>query len=168
MIKQQRRITKQYFAFACSQYAPLINKLAFRIASNRLQAEEFRAKANDELLKCMICYCQGGSFLTFVYGRIHGLFMHMLDAEKRAKRIQIVSIDSAFDIASPVVDVNMRIMVEELISFLSDNERAIIYGLFFGDKTIREVSLEQNIVPSTVCRIRERAIGKMRRVCVVR
>ena len=168
MMKQQRRITKAYFIFARSQYAPLINKLAFQIAPDQWQAEEFRAKANDELLKCMICYRRSGSFLTFFYGRIHGLFMHMRDAEQRARRVQTVSIDSILNIASPVVDTDIRLVVEELISFLSDDEQAVIHGLFFSAKTIREVSLEQDIVPSTVCRIKEKAIGKMKRRCEVR
>lgn len=162
MMKRQRRVTKAYFDLACSQYVPLIHQLAFKIGSDDAQIEEMKACAKEELLKCMICYRRSGSFITFFHGRLAGVFKHMRDAEQRAKRIQVLSLDAMSHLAGPNCDVDTHMMVEELMGCLDEEERAIINGLFFDEKTMREVSQDQGIVPSTVCRIKSRAIDKMR------
>ena len=165
MMKRQRRITKAYFDLARRQYAPLIHKLAFQIGIDDTQIEELKAQAEEELLKCMICYRRSGSFITFFHGRLGGIFRHMRDVENRAKRIQIMSLDAMSSIAGPNIDADTRIMVEELMACLTEEERAVIAGLFFDEKTMREVSLDQGVVPSTICRIKGRAIDKMRQKC---
>lgn len=167
MMKRQRRITQAYFDWARSQYAPLINKLAFQIKINNTQIEEMKAQAEEELLKCMICYMRSGSFITFFHGRISGVFRHMRDVERRARRIKIMSLDAMSNIAGPNSDADRHIMIEEFMACLNDEERAVITGLFFDEKTMREVSQDQGGVPSTICRIKDRAIDKMRQKCVI-
>ena len=165
MMKRQRRITKAYFDLARIQYAPLINKLAFQIGTDDTQIEELKAQAEEELLKCMICYRRSGSFITFFHGRLSGVFRHMRDVEHRARRIQIMSLDAMSNIAGPNSDADTHMMIEELMACLNDEERAVITGLFFDEKTMREVSQDQGVVPSTICRIKGRAIDKMRQKC---
>lgn len=162
MIKQQRRITQAYFDRAYCQYAPLIQKLAFQMGTSKIQVEELKVQAAEELLKCMICYCRSGSFMTFFYGRLSGVFRHMKDIERRIKRIQIMSLDSMMNIVGPDYDMDSHMIVQEYLECLSDKERDIITGLFFHEKTMREVSNDCGIVPSTICRIKIRAIDKMR------
>jgi len=165
MMKQQRRITKAYFDLACRQYAPLINKLAFKIGADNTQIEELKAQAEEELLKCMICYMRSGSFITFFHGRLSGVFRHMRDVERRAKRIQIMSLDAMSNIAGPNSNADTHMMIEELMACLNDKERAVIMGLFFDEKTMREVSRDQGVVSSTICRTKGKAIDKMRQKC---
>jgi len=165
MMNRQRRITKAYFDLARIQYAPLIHKLAFRIGVNDTQIEELKAQADEELLRCMICYRQSGSFITFFHGRLSGIFRHMRDVENRAKRIQTMPLDAMSGIAGPNVDADTHMMIEELMECLNDEERAVIHGLFFDEKTMREVSQDQGVVLSTIWRIKYKAIDKMRQKC---
>jgi len=165
MMKLQRRITQAYFNRACCQYAPLIQKLAFQIGTSKIQIEELKVQAIEELLKCMICYHRSGSFMTFFYGRLSGIFRHIQDTERRVKRIQIMSLDSMMNMAGPDCDVDSHMLIQEYLKCLNDNEREIILGLFFHEKTMREVSEDCGMAPSTICRIKARAIGKMRQKC---
>ncbi|RLC89003.1 MAG: hypothetical protein DRJ03_00135 [Chloroflexi bacterium] len=165
MMKRQRRITKAYFDAACLQYVPLIQKLAFQIGTDDAQIDDMKACAKEELLKCMICYRRSGSFITFFHGRLAGRFRHMRDAEQRAKRVQVLSLEAMSHLAGPNRDADTHMMVEELMGCLNEEERAVITGLFFDEKTMREVSQDQGIVPSTVCRIKSMAIDKMRQKC---
>ena len=162
MMRLQRRITKSYFNLACRQYAPLIQKLAFRIGTNRIQVEELKARALEELLKCMICYDKRGSFITFFHGRLVDIFRHTRDAEFRAKRIQHLSLDSMSHIVGPDDNIDFRMMAQEYMTCLDKDEKNIILAIFFSNQTMRQVSDNLGIVPSTVCRIKTRAIDKMR------
>lgn len=167
MMNIERRITKSYFNLALCQYTPLIRKLAFRIGANSTQIEELEARASDELLKCMICYSRSGSFMTFFYGRLFGIFRHMRDAERRANRTQIVPIDFISDMAGPDNDMDSHMMVEECLECLDTEEREIIIDIFFDEKTMREISDDRSIATSTICRIKAGAIEKMRQKCKI-
>lgn len=162
MMKIQRRITKDYFQIACLQYEPLINKLAFQISVDDSQAEEMKSRAKDELLKCLICYNRSGSFMTFLYGRLYGIFRHMRDKERKVKRMQAPSLDSIRKMAGLDCDMDSSMMVQECLECLGENEREIITGLFLDGKTMKELSGHLGAT-STICRIKTRAIDKMRR-----
>lgn len=165
MMKRKRRVTQAYFKLAYYQYTPLIQKLAFRMAINKTQVEELKVQAAEELLKCMICYNFSGLFITFFYGRLVDIFRHMKDVERRAKRIQTMSLDSMANIAGPNHDMDSYMLVEEVLEYLDNDERSVITELFFNGKTMREVSNELKVVTSTVCRIKSRAINKIRQKC---
>lgn len=165
MMEKRRRITKTYFDIARHKYIPLICQLSLRISVDTKQIEELKARANEELLKCMICYNGSGSFMTFLYFRLVGVFRHMRDAEIRARRIQNISMDSIVNIVGPDYDIDFHMMAQEYLSCLNDEERYIITELFFNDKTMREVSDSHGVVPSTICRIKTRAMNKMRQKC---
>lgn len=165
MMKQQRRITRAYFNLARNQYAPLIQKLAFQIGIKPTQVEELKAQGMEELLKCMICYSHSSSFMTFFYGRLIGIFKHMRDVEQRAMRVQIVPLDFMMNMAGPDYDIDSHMMIQECLECLNDDERNIITELFFNEKTTREISDDYGIVPSTICRIKTRAIDKMQQRC---
>jgi RNA polymerase sigma factor (sigma-70 family) len=162
MIKVKRRITKSYFNIARRQYAPLIQRLSTTIGVNETQIEELKNRANEELLKCMICYDRSGSFMTFLYFRLNGTFRHLRDVENRVRRIKSMSNDSIMNIAEPDHNIDCAIMVQECLECLNEEERIIITELFMNDKTMREVSGDRGVVASTICRIKTRAIGKMR------
>lgn len=164
-MKKKRRITKTYFDFACCQYAPLIHKLSFTIGIDATQAEELRVRAKEELLKCMICYDRRGSFMTFLYCRLVGIFKHIRDAEYRARRVKTISVDSIINIAQPDCDMDFNMMVQECLECLNDEERDVIMELFFSEKTIREISDDCGSVVSTIYRIKTDAINKMRQKC---
>lgn len=165
MMYRRRRITKAYFDIALLQYAPLIHRIAFQIGGNSTQVEEMKIRAADELLKCMICYEYSGSFMTFLYGRLTGIFRHMRNAENKTSRVGTISLDSVSDIAAPCIQVDSNIMVEELLGCLSIKERSVIVKLFFDEKTIRETSRDCEMVPSMVHRVKTLAINKMRQKC---
>ncbi len=162
MMKRKRRVTQAYFELAYRQYTPLIQQLAFRMGINQTQIEELKVQATEELLKCMICYNPSGLFITFFYGRLVNIFRHMKDVERRARRIQIMSLDSMANIAGPNHNMDSHMMVEEVLEYLDDDERSVITELFFNGKTMREVSNERKVVTSTVYRIKTRAINKMK------
>lgn len=162
MMRRKRRVTQAYFKLAYRQYTPLIQKLAFQMAINKTQVEELKVQAAEELLKCMICYNPSGLFMTFFCGRLINIFRHMKDVERRVRRTQIMSLDSMANIAGPDHDMDFHMMVEEVLEYLDDDERSVITELFFNGKTMREVSNERKVVTSTVCRIKIRAINKMR------
>ncbi len=162
MMRKQRRITSSYFSAARIQYAPLIQKLVFRIGTSATQREELRIRAMEELLRCMICYDGRGSFMTFLYGRLVNIFRHIRDAEQRAKRIRLVTTETMFSFSSPDNDMDLHIFIEELLGCLNPEEHHIVTQLFFKDKTIREVANECGMAHSTVCRVRERAIDRMK------
>jgi len=167
MMKIKRRITKTYFDLACHQYAPLIHQLATRISRNETQMEEMKAGAKEELLKCLICYDGSSSFMTFLYSRLEGAFRHMVDVERRASRIKPMSHDSMSQITGPNYDMDFTFMIQECLECLNKDEKDIISGLFFDEKTMRQISDDMGIVPSTICRIKTRAIKKMRQKCQV-
>lgn len=164
MMKMQRRITKDYFQIACLQYEPLISKLAFQVSVDDLQVEEMKSRSKDELLKCLICYNRSGlcSFMTFLHSRLHGIFRHMRDKERKVKRMQVSSLDSIKKMAGLDCDMDSSMVVQEYLECLEENEREIIVGLFFDGKTMRELSGHLGAA-STICRIKTRAIDKMRR-----
>lgn len=168
MMKQQRRIIQAYYDIARLQYAPLIQKLAFRIGINPTQVEELKLQGVKELLRCMICYKRSGSFMTFFHGRLTGIFKHMRDAEKRAGRVRIMPIDSMLNIAGPDCDMDAHMMVQECLECLNERERNIIIELFFNKKTMRQISNDRgDVVPSTICRIKATAINKMKQKCKI-
>ena len=164
MMKPVRRVTEGYFLLACKQYEPLIGKLAFSIGVDSTHAEELRSLGKDELLKCMICYDGRGSFMTFLYGRLSGTFKHMRDAENRVRRIRFIPVDSMEDLAQSMDDIDTGTMVEECMACLTKKEHTVIHELYFGNKTMRNISEEYDIAHSTIWRIKYRALGKMRRL----
>lgn len=166
-MKIKRRITEKYFEMARHQYAPLIQRLAFRIGVNNSQVEEFKVRAYAELLSCMICYKRSGSFMTFFHGRLVDIFRHLRDAEIRARRVIIISMDSMTNIAGPDHDMDSSMMVQECLECLNEKEYDIITDIYFRDKTMREISNSRRIFASTVCRIKARAINKMKKKCLV-
>lgn len=167
MMKIKRRVTKSYFEIACHQYTPLIQKLAFKIGFNNNQIEELSSRGFEELLKCMICYNRSGSFITFLHGRLDGVFRHMRDAENRSKRIPTMPTDLMEDMSGHNNEINNNMIVQECLECLSKEEYDIIIDLFFDEKTMREVSSERGGVASTICRIKSKAIDKMRKKCEV-
>ena len=160
----KRRITKAYFNVGRRQYAPLIYRLSTRIGINTRQAEEMQCRANEELLKCMICYDGSGSFITFLHSRLAGVFRHIRDAERRANRVHTISPEHMANIAESDHDVNVHAIVEDLLECLNEEERNIITELFLNDKTMRDISNNLGGVASTVYRIKTKAIQKMRRM----
>lgn len=167
MMNIQRRITKAYFTIAMTQYAPLIQKLAFRIGINKTQVEELKSRAPEELLKCMICYQKSGSFMTFFHGRLSGLFRHMRDSDYRVTRRQGVPFSSLLNMSGPYIDTDQSMMIQEFLDCLNEEECDIITGLFFHDKSMRQIAEERDSVASTICRIKKGALDKMRRKCKV-
>lgn len=166
-MRVRRRITKAYFDLARFQYAPLIHQLAFRIGAKNILIEELKNKALEELLKCMICYNHTGSFMTFLYSRLSGVFRHMRDAENRFKRIEIIPIDMMIDLSEHNVNSDLKLIIKDLMECLTCMERNVIVGSFFGKETMREISQKYGIVPSTVHRIKHKAIDKMKRLCII-
>lgn len=162
MMTINRRITKAYFHRACRQYVPLIRKLAFRIGVDDTHVEELTSCAPDELLKCMICYSLSGSFMTFFYGRLSGLFQHLRDTELRARRVQTMPMSDMVSQNTSDSDPDSHMMIEEYLSCLDKEEREIITAIYFKEQTTREISYSRGIVASTVCRIKIRAMNKMR------
>lgn len=162
MMKPQRRITKAYFEKACIQYIPLIHQLALRIGIDARHVEELKAQANEELLKCMVCYRRSGLFITFFHGRLSHIFMHMRDAENRFRRTKIMPLETMSRISGPNIDIDTHMIIEELMMCLDDEERSVITGLFFDHKTMRELSKEKGTVPSIIWGIKGSAICKMR------
>jgi RNA polymerase sigma factor (sigma-70 family) len=167
MMNKQRRITRSYFETARRQYMPLIQKLAFQMGDNKTQIEEMVVQAIKELLRCMICYNKSGSFITFFHGRLFGIFKHMQDADRRADRIQKISLDHMSNISDFNHDMDFRMMVQECLECLNENEHYVITELFFNNKTIREISTHCETAPSTIYHIKTSAINKMRQKCQV-
>lgn len=167
MMTQQRRITKAYFDIALLKYTPLIGKLSFLIGVDRTHTEELRTQGINELIRCMICYDSRGSFITFLYGRLENIFRHMRDVENRARRPHIMSQDYMANIVGPDSDSDTHIVVQECLSCLNSDEYNVITELFFGGRTMRDIATDLNTVHSTVCRIKDRAINKMRQKCQV-
>ena len=165
MMNRKRRVTEAYFKFARNHYMSLIQKLSFSIGVDLIHVEELQSRGDEELLKCMICYNGNGSFITFLYHRLTGIFRHLRDMENRARRFNSVFIDSISDIVGPDNNVDSNMMAQECLDFLDDEERHIIVERFFNKKTTRTIATEQNTVASSICRITNRAIDKMRQKC---
>lgn len=163
MLQINRRVTKQYFHLARLKYAPLIAKLSTFISVDSTHSDDLRACADDELLKCMICYDGSGSFITFLYCRLRGVFRHMRDTELRAKRAQSMPPEYMANFAGSCGDLDARMTIKECLACLNEEETTVITELFFKQKTTREVSDSHGVVPSTVCRIKTRAINKMKK-----
>jgi len=167
MMKQQRRITKGYFDFARRKYTPLMHKLAFNVATNETQLEDLKLIGLVELLRCMICYDKRGSFITLLHGRLHDIFRHTRDAERRAHRIHAMPSDLVANVAGQSYDTDVHMMVEECLGHLNKEEYYVITELFLHNKTMREIFVDSHIVPSTICRIKSKALGKMKQRCKI-
>ena len=98
MISYRRRVTKSYLDFARRKYTQLINQLAYKIGGSLSIVEELQSQGTTELLKCMICYDGRSSFMTFLYGRLSGVFKHVRDVENRTKRIKKFPVESAINL----------------------------------------------------------------------
>jgi len=167
MMNIQRRITKGYFDLACRQYDPLVKKLSISIGVDDTHIEELQARSQEEILKCLICYDGRGSFMTFLYFRLKGVFRHMRDSENRARRVQIMPTESLSQVQDKVSDTDVNMMVQDCLECLSDEERDIIVDLYLNEKTMREMAGERGVVASTICRIKTRAIEKMQQKCAI-
>lgn len=167
MMEIQRRITKSYFDLTHKKYMPLIQKLAFKIGMNSMQIEELKIRAIEELLKCMICYDNRCSFITFLYSRLNGIFRHIRCAEIRANRVKVMPIESMKNIPAISNAMDSHIMADEYMEYLNKDEHNVIVELFFNNKTMREIASDNGIVLSTVWHIKNRAIKKMRNKCGV-
>lgn len=165
MITKQRRITQAYFNIARVKYDSLVHRLSRRVGIDSSHIEELSLRGEEELLKCMICYDGRGSFITFLYHRLFGLFRHLRDAEIRSKRMHGVSLDPSNCTSTSYDNAETHITVQDCLACLTDKERNIIIELFFNNKTIRETASSYSGIPSTICRIKSRAIGKMKRRC---
>ncbi len=167
MIEPQRRITHAYFNIALKQYEPMVQKMASVVGLSHSQMDECMSQARIELLKCMICYQNIGSFITFFHHRLSGAFRHMRDVEKRVKRIQTSSLEGMADTLTSEYNMDAGMMVEECLSCLTEEEHYVIVELFFNHKTVRQISSDSGIAPSTLCRVKNRAIERMRIKCEV-
>jgi RNA polymerase sigma factor (sigma-70 family) len=166
MMEIKRRITKAYFDMARKQYSPLINILATNIGHNKTQMAEMVVVADDELLKCMICYNGDSSFITFLYSRLSGAFKHIKAAAVKHRRISTVSLDSVTEKEEPSVDMDTNMMAQDCLRCLKEDELSVITQLFFEERTMREISEDEGYAPSTICHIKARAIDKMRKHCL--
>jgi len=167
MMVPQRRITDTYFRIALKQYEPMVQKMASVVGLKPSQMDECLSQARVELLKCMICYQNIGSFITFFHYRLLGAFRHMRDVEKRFGRVQTSFLEDTSDTLTSEYNMDTGIMVEECLSCLTAKERCIIVELFFNHKTVRQISSENGIAPSTLCRVKNKALEKMRVKCKV-
>lgn len=165
MMEKKRRVTKAYFEFARNHYKSLIRKLSFSLGVDLIHVEELQSRGDEELLKCMICYNNNGSFITFLYHRLKGTFRHLRDMENRARRFNSTPINSISDIVGSDNNTDSNMMAQECLDFLDLEERQIIVERFFNGKTTRMIAIEQDTVASSICRITNRAIDKMRQKC---
>jgi RNA polymerase sigma factor (sigma-70 family) len=115
----------------------------------------------------MICYNGCGSFITFLYHRLSGVFRHLRDSEIRARRTQSVPFGTIMDVDAVIsyCDVESRTTVQECLECLDGKELEIITELFFNNRTIRDIANDYGIVQSTVYRIKTKAIEKIRCKC---
>lgn len=160
-MKIKRRITKCYFDLACQKYAPLVKKLSFMIGVDVIHAEELQSRSGDEILKCLICFDGRGSFMTFLYTRLRGVFRHMRDMENRARRIQSISMETMINISEKHSNMDTDMVLQECLECLNKEELNIVVDLYLNEKTMRQVAEERGSVASTICRIKTRAIDKM-------
>lgn len=165
MMKPQRRITNAYFMMSIKQYEPMVQKMASMVGLHCSQMDECTSQARVELLKCMICYQNIGSFITLFHHRLLGSFRHMRDVERRVRRIKTSSLESVGDTLTSDYDMDAGMMVEECLECLSEEERYVIVEMFFNHKTIRQISKDNGLAPSTLCRVKNRAIQRMRIKC---
>lgn len=166
MMIPKRRITKAYFMRAKEQYRRMMLKASGIIGINVAHAEELMSYAEEEFLKCMICYDGRGSFSTLFYHRLFGTLRHMRDAENRARRMPTITVDSMYSAAGPSCDMDVSMTIDEYLACLDENERLVVTAIFFQNKTVREISADCGIVPSTICRIKHKAMDKMRQKCL--
>jgi len=168
-MKLRRRITGSYFHFAVNKYAPLINKLACRMAADVSQIDSLINVARKELTKCLACYdCTiGGSFMTFYYGRLINVFRHERDSVNRANRISFVPTEEMISIVEGEYDLDIGLTLQECLDCLTEIERFVIMAIYFEDKSMRELATQFGVVHSTVSNIKKTAIAKMQHVCGV-
>lgn len=150
---------------AKKQYRKMMLKASSIIGVNTIHAEELMSYAEEEFLKCMICYDGRGSFSTLFYHRLFGTLRHMRDAENRARRMPTIAVNPTYNTVSQTYDMDVSMTVDEYLDCLDKNERLVITAIFFQNQTVREISADCGIVPSTICRIKSRAIDKMRQKC---
>lgn len=167
MMEPQRRITNAYFEIAIKQYEPMVQRMSSIVGLNYSQIDECMSHARVELLKCMICYQNIGSFITFFHHRLSGAFRHLRDVEKRAKRIRTSSLEGMNEAIASEYDMDVEMMVEECLECLKGKERYVIVEMFFNHRTIRQISSNSGIAPSTLCRMRDKAMERMRNKCEV-
>lgn len=165
MMEPQRRITKAYFEIAIKQYEPMVQRMSSSVGLSYSHMDECMSQARTELLKCMICYQNIGSFITFFYHRLLGAFRHMRDVEKRARRIQTSSLEGISDPMAEKHDIDTNMMVEECLGCLTSEQRYVIVELFFNHRTMRQISSDSRIATSTLCRVKNKAIYRMRNKC---
>lgn len=163
MMNCKRRITKAYFELACIKYAPLIHRLSTLVGINQTHTEELKSHANEEILKCMICYDGSGSFITFLYGRLHGTFRHMRDNENRARRMITGMMGSLVNMPEDEdINMDLSIMINECLDCLRDDERDLIVDIFFNNKTMREISFDNGTPLTNLSRKKKGAMNKMK------
>lgn len=167
MLKTKRRITQAYFDIARFKYAPLVQKLAYSISIDNAQIEDLKARAKDEILRCMICYDGRGSFMTFLYSRLSGVFRHMRDAEQKARRMKTVPLEFVSSMVESNHDMDSNIAAQECLECLNDNEHDIITEIYFNNKTMREIASDHGVSVSSISRIKTSAVNRMRQKCKV-
>ena len=89
----------------------------------------------------------------------------MRDKEKRAKRIPTMSLDFMRSLVEPYRDISANMAAQECLKYLDEDERKVVVEIFFNDKTMRELSHDCGVVPSTIYRIKTKAINKIKQRC---
>ncbi len=111
----------------------------------------------------MICYDGRAKFVTFFHRRIFDIFRRIRNAEYRFRRLQIVPVIDRKE----YYDFDTNLTVQECLNFLDEEEFEVIVEIFLNGKTLRETSENCNGTSSTICRVRDRALSKMRQKCGV-
>lgn len=167
MLKIERRTTSSYYKYATQKYINLFYRLATKLTRDNDFIEDLLSIAKIELIKCLMCYNRKyGSLTTFIYHRVYGAMRHWMHSCNKESKIQY---SSEINGTTYSEDNGVKMFAEECMAILNLEETTIIKNLFFHYYSLEEISRKMSIPRSTVFKIKERAINKMRRragVCV--
>lgn len=161
----QQPVTEEMFNERLAQWDSVLWFLCRQICPASLY-EDAMAVARQELWLAMVKFDpQKASFATYCTGRVRGGLRHLVGAERRYHRREQAWDGETEDpwVADPAPQMMAAVDASDLMTELTELERALVWGCYAEQKSVRAVAREQGQSHARLYAIKDRAIQRLRR-----
>ena len=161
----QRRITSSLFNHRIGRWENMLKGICFRLCLSTAQVDDAMAVARRELLYAMIHFDPARArFVTYLYCRVRGRVQHLLESERRHRRIELMDEERLADFAvGEAGDPAETLTAHEILDGLDEKERALLWGHLAEGKSVRQVSREIGCSHVNLFSVRDRAVARVRK-----
>lgn len=147
--------------FIINQFMPLIISTIKAYANYPHLYEDLIEDGKEEIIRALKEFDEedGAKLPWYLKVRLRTLFRNKQKYERRRMHADVDLEPCGYD---PYAEHESKIMVEELMKKLDNDEKEIIELFYFSEKTAKEISKMKSISETRVFYLKSRAIEKMR------